>query len=77
MQTSKVTFGSSRNNGNRAGAAIHGPLVKVDVVRVQIVADIRRFACPRFERLQLLLGLAHVRIDVREVANALNVHSKV
>lgn len=43
-------------------------LADIDVVRVQVVRDIGVAARPRLERLQLALGLAHVAVEVVEVA---------
>ena len=40
----------------------------VDVVAVQVVADVAVLAGPGFERRQLALRLAHVRVEVVEVS---------
>lgn len=46
----------------------HHTLADVDVVRVEVVADVRVLAGPCLERLELVLGLRHVRVEVVEVA---------
>ncbi|KAH6611314.1 hypothetical protein Trco_001334 [Trichoderma cornu-damae] len=43
----------------------------VDVVAVEVVGNVRLLAGPRLERLQLRLGLRHVRIEVVPVAQRL------
>jgi hypothetical protein len=44
------------------------------VVRVQIIADVRIDSRPRAKRLQLTLGLRHVTVEEREIANILGPH---
>lgn len=48
----------------------HG-FADVDVVAVQVVRDVGVDARPGLERLELALGLAHVRVEVVEVAEVL------
>lgn len=43
-------------------------LANVDMVRVEVVRDVGVATRPRLERLQLALGLAHVAVEVVEVA---------
>jgi hypothetical protein len=50
-----------RGDRNRPGNVSHAPHVEVDVMRVEVIADVARFAGPGAERFQLVLGLAHVR----------------
>ena len=60
-----------------AGGHLDGPvpghhgLAYVDVVRVQVVGDVAFRAGPGFERLELGFGLAHVAVEVVEVAEGL------
>ena len=49
-----------------------GPDVKIDVVGVQIVADVARFARPAAKRIQLRFGLAHVGSEVAEIPQGAN-----
>lgn len=49
----------------------HHALADVDVVRVQVVADIAINARPRLERLELALRLAHVTVEIVEVPEVL------
>lgn len=46
----------------------HHTLADINVVRVQVVRDIRVATRPGLERLQLTLRLAHVAVEVVEVA---------
>ena len=48
----------------------HG-LADVDVVRIEVVANIAINAGPRFEGLELRFGLRHVRVEIIEVAERL------
>ena len=48
----------------------HGPLVEVDVVRVEIVRDVARLTGPRTEGVELVLGLRHVRAEEGEPAKS-------
>mmetsp|Transcript_28591 Transcript_28591/g.48643 ORF Transcript_28591/g.48643 Transcript_28591/m.48643 type:complete len:236 (-) Transcript_28591:18-725(-) len=43
--------------------------MEVRVVAVEVVADVRGLAGPGLERLQLMLGLAHVRVEVATAAH--------
>ena len=46
----------------------HHGLAYVDVVRVEVIGYVAFFTRPRFERLELGFGLAHVTVEVVEVA---------
>lgn len=46
----------------------HEPFADVDVVRVQVVGNVRLLSSPRFERLELRFRLRHVAVEVVEVA---------
>ena len=46
----------------------HAPHIEIDVMGVQIVADIARLAGPGTKRLELILRLAHERREEAEVA---------
>ena len=48
--------------------ALVAPLVKVHVMRVQVVGNVAGLARPRLERLELVLGLRHVGRHVTEPA---------
>lgn len=52
-------------------------LVDVDVVRVEVVRDVAVFSGPGLEGLELTLWLAHVRVEVVEVAKLLSSKSCV
>lgn len=45
-------------------------LANIDVVRVEVVADIAVLSSPGLERFQLRFGLRHVRVEVVELAQA-------
>ena len=67
-------FGRARG---RAGAHLDGPVMRhhrlayIHVVRVEVVRDVAFRAGPGFERLELGFGLAHVAVEVVEVAEVL------
>ena len=46
--------------------------MKIDMVRVEVVGDVRRLAGPGLERLELVLRLAHVRLEEGERAELLD-----
>mmetsp|Transcript_27426 Transcript_27426/g.44634 ORF Transcript_27426/g.44634 Transcript_27426/m.44634 type:complete len:301 (-) Transcript_27426:136-1038(-) len=48
--------------------ALHGPYMEVDVMRVQVVAYVRRLPGPRTECFELKLRLAHVAHEMAKVA---------
>ncbi len=56
---------------HRLGKTARSPAMKVDVMRVQVVADVARLASPLLEGDELLLGLTHVRVEVAELAQLL------
>ena len=47
------------------------------MVTVEVVGDVRLFARPRLEGLELVLGLRHVRVEVVEVAEVLGLEAGV
>lgn len=55
----------------------HHALADIDVVRVEVVGDIGVAARPGLERLQLALGLAHVAVEVVEVAHGAGLEAGV
>ena len=60
-------LGRASRHFNRRVIGHHG-LAHVDVVRVEVVGDVAVLPRPRFERLELGFGLAHVAVKVVEVA---------
>lgn len=47
------------------------------MVRVEVIRDITILPSPRLERLQLALGLAHITIEVIEVAQRQRLGSRI
>jgi hypothetical protein len=61
----------ARGRGDLDGVVVrHHALADVDVVRIQVVGDVAVAAGPGLEGLQLELRLAHVTVEVVEVAQA-------
>lgn len=63
-------------DGQIAQLLDHG-VADVDVVAVEVVRDVRLPARPRFEGLELVLGLRHVAVEVVEVAERLGLEPGV
>jgi len=67
----------------RGGRDLHGSVIgdhgiaDIDMVGVEIVRDVTVLARPRLERLQLVLGLAHVAVEVVEVAQGARLRAGV
>lgn len=68
--TSQFNRSSSRSRRSNPDRSVfrHHTLTNVNVVRVQIIRDITVLSSPRLEGLQLTLRLAHVTVEVVEVA---------
>jgi len=56
---------------------LHHGLADIDMVRVQIVRDIRIHARPRLKRLELALRLTHITVKVIEVPKTLRLEPGV
>ena len=73
-------FGRARGPASRHldGLVIrHHRLAYVHMVRVEVVGDVALLTGPRFEGLELEFGLAHVAVEVVEVAEGLGSGSGV
>mmetsp|Transcript_24548 Transcript_24548/g.44272 ORF Transcript_24548/g.44272 Transcript_24548/m.44272 type:complete len:204 (+) Transcript_24548:117-728(+) len=60
--------GRSTRHTNRSRDTLQSPFRKINMMRVQIVRNIRRLARPSLEGFQLMLRLRHVSIHVLKVA---------
>mmetsp|Transcript_13222 Transcript_13222/g.23649 ORF Transcript_13222/g.23649 Transcript_13222/m.23649 type:complete len:317 (-) Transcript_13222:59-1009(-) len=60
--------GRSAGNSNRSRDTLQSPFRKINVMRVQIIGNIRRLARPSLEGFQLVLRLRHVSVHVLKVA---------
>lgn len=68
--TAQCLGGTFRRRSRHLGRVIirDHALADIDMVRVQIIRDIAVLACPRLEGLELELRLAHIAVEVVEVA---------
>jgi hypothetical protein len=46
--------------------------MKIDMMRVEIITNIRALTCPAFECNELLLRLAHMSVEIRKVPKTAN-----
>ena len=51
--------------------------MKINMVRVEVVGDVRRLAGPRLERLELVLRLRHVGLEEAERAELLDAIARI
>lgn len=81
----RITPQPRRNPLRRRRADLHGReplllhhgLADIDMVRVQVVRDIRVHARPRLERLELRLRLTHVTVEVIEVPQTMRLEARI
>jgi hypothetical protein len=81
----RITSKSHRDTLRRRRADLHGRealllyhgLADIDMVRVQIVRNIRVHARPRLKRLELALRLTHITVKVIEVPQTLRLEAGV